>query len=184
MIASQADHRERTEADVRLAEAEEPYHHLVEQMQEGAVLLTRRGEILYSSARFAALVGEPVVSVVGGRIDRFVNASDREGFETLLRAGSGRRRSRLIGADSSAVEVSLSLTVTASPSGDCLNLIVTDVGALLEAQSNCDRAVRENRTEGEFLAMLAHEESARRYWECRPAARADAGRGGARDPRA
>ena len=81
-----------------LHSAEEPYRNLVEQMQEGAVVLTRRGDILYSNARFAALVGEPLESVVGSRIDRFVHASDRDDFEALLRAGSGRRRSRLIGS--------------------------------------------------------------------------------------
>ena len=42
-----------------LHSAEEPYRSLVEQMQEGAVVLTRRGDILYANARFAALVGEP-----------------------------------------------------------------------------------------------------------------------------
>ena len=157
MITSQADHRGRPEADVRPAEAEEPYRNLVEQMREGAVVFTRRGEILYSSARFAALVGEPLESVVGSRIDRFVNASDRDGFEALLRAGSGRRRSRLIGSDSGAFEVSLSLTTTASLGGDRLNLTVTDLSELLEVTSNRDRAERDSRTKDEFLAMLAHE---------------------------
>ena len=140
-----------------LHSAEEPYRNLVEQMQEGAVVLTSRGDILYANARFAALVGEPLESVVGSRIDRFVDASDRDDFETLLRAGSGRRRSRLIGPDSSAFEVSLSLTTTASANGDRLNLIVTDLTELLEANSNRDRAERDSRTKDEFLAMLAHE---------------------------
>ncbi len=113
-----------------LHSAEEPYRNLVEQMQEGAVVLTAGGDILYSNARFAALVGEPLESVVGSRIDRFVNPSDRDDFETLLGAGSGRRRSRLIGSDAGAFEVSLSLTTTASASGDRLNLIVTDLREL------------------------------------------------------
>ena len=39
--------------------ADEPYRNLVEQMQEGAVVLTDCGDILYSNARFAALVGDP-----------------------------------------------------------------------------------------------------------------------------
>lgn len=137
--------------------AEEPYRSLVEQMQEGAVVLTGRGDILYSNARFAALVGEPLASVVGSRIGRFVNAPDREDFETLLGAGSGRRRSRLIGPDSVAFEVSLSLTTTVSTNGDRLNLIVTDLRELLEANSGRDRAERDSRSKDEFLVMLAHE---------------------------
>src|SRR6187551_1737823 len=49
-----------------LHSADEPYRHLVEEMQEGAVVFTRGGDILYSNARFAALVGEPLESIVGG----------------------------------------------------------------------------------------------------------------------
>jgi signal transduction histidine kinase/ActR/RegA family two-component response regulator len=140
-----------------LHSAEEPYRNLVEQMQEGAVVLTGRGDILYANARFAALVGEALESVVGSRMDRFVNPSDRDELETLLCAGCGRRRSRLIGPDSGAFEVSLSLTTTVSTGGDRLNLIVTDLRELLEATSNRDRAERDSRTKDEFLAMLAHE---------------------------
>src|SRR5688572_27464091 len=110
-----------------LHSTEEPYRNLVEDMQEGAVVLTRGGDILYSNRRFAALVGEPLESVVGSRIARFVNLPDRGDFQTLLSAGGGRSRSRLIGSESGAFEVSLSLTTTGSTSGDHLNLIVTDL---------------------------------------------------------
>jgi len=137
--------------------ADEPYRNLVEQMQEGAVVLTPGGDILYSNARFAALVGEPLESVVGSRVDRFVNAADRDDFEILLRSGSGRRRSSLIGPHAGAFEVSLSLTTTVSGHGDRLNLIVTDLRELLEANNSRERAERESRTKDEFLAMLAHE---------------------------
>jgi len=140
-----------------LHSAEEPYRHLVEQMQEGAVVLTGRGDILYANARFAAMVGEPLEAVVGSRFERFVNESDRSDVETLLGAGSGRQRSRLTGADPRGFDVSLSLTTTAWPNGDRLNLIVTDLREILEATSSRDRAQHDSRTKDEFLAMLAHE---------------------------
>jgi signal transduction histidine kinase/ActR/RegA family two-component response regulator len=140
-----------------LHSAEEPYRALIEQMQEGAVVLTRRGHILYSNARFAALVGEPPESVVGTRADRFVSATDRADFDALLSAGAGRCRSRLIGSGSGAFEVSLSLTTTASADGGRLNLIVTDLSDILEANRNQARAERANRTKDDFLAMLGHE---------------------------
>ena len=140
-----------------LHSAEEPYRHLVEQMQEGAVVLTRRGDILYANARFADLVGQPLTSVIGGRIHRFVNGGDGGGLETLLAAGSGRCRASLIGRGSGGVDVSLSLTTTLSAGGDRLNLIVTDLRELLEANNGRDRAERNSRTKDEFLAMLAHE---------------------------
>ena len=81
-----------------LHSADEPYRNLVEQMQAGAVVLTAHGEILYANAHFAALVGEPLQSVSGSRFDRFVHPSDRDGVESLLDAGSGRRRCRLLGS--------------------------------------------------------------------------------------
>ena len=137
--------------------AEEPYRNLIEQMQEGAVVVNWSGDILYSNARFAALVGEPLEAVVGTRFDRFVNPSDGDDVAALLDAGSGRRRSRLIASDSRGVEVSLSLTTTPSTGGDRLNLIVTDLSDLLEANSHRDHAERDGRTKDKFLAMLAHE---------------------------
>jgi signal transduction histidine kinase/ActR/RegA family two-component response regulator len=140
-----------------LHSADEPYRHLIEEMQEGAVVLTGRGDILYSNARFAAMVGEPLESVVGSRIERFVELTDRVEFEALLRARNGRLRGRLIGVDSGALQVSLSLTTTMSVSGDRLNLIVTDLSELLAANTNRDRAEHDNRTKDEFLAMLSHE---------------------------
>ena len=137
--------------------AEDPYRALVEEMHEGAVVLSERGEVLYSNARFAALVGEPLESLIGSRIERFLNASERDDFDRLLRSGSGRRRSSLIGPGSHAFDVSLSLTTTASTSGPQLNLIVTDLTELLEAHSNRARAEHDSRTKDEFLTMLAHE---------------------------
>jgi signal transduction histidine kinase len=137
--------------------AEEPYRALVEEMHEGAVVLSGRGDVLYSNARFAALVGEPLESVVGSRIERFLKASERDDFDRLLRSGSGRRRSSLIGPGSRAFDVSLSLTTTSSKTGQQLNLIVTDLTELLEANSNRARAEHDSRTKDEFLTMLAHE---------------------------
>jgi two-component system, sensor histidine kinase len=140
-----------------LHSAEEPYRHLVEQMQEGAVVFTEAGDILFANARFAELVGEPLELVVASRIDRFVSRSDRNEFLALLRSGSGRRRCSLIGAEGNPFEVSLSLTTTVWTNGCRLNLIVTDLSELLEANRGRVRAERDSRTKDEFLAMLGHE---------------------------
>src|SRR5512139_2530216 len=87
-----------------LHSAEEPYRNLVEQMHEGAAVLTGHGDILYANARFAALVGEPLESVVGSPFDRFVDPNDREAFDALWAAGSGRCRSSLIGPAAVALD--------------------------------------------------------------------------------
>ena len=73
-----------------LHSADEPYRNLVEQMQSGAVVLTAHGEVVYANARFAALVGEPLQSVSGGRFDRFVHPSDRAASSRCsMRAAAG-----------------------------------------------------------------------------------------------
>jgi len=140
-----------------LHSAEEPYRNLVEQLQEGAVVLTGRGDILYANARFATLVGEPLQSVTGSQFGRFVHASDKHDVETLLRVDNGRGRCRLLGPDSAAFEVSLSLTTTRSARSDRKNLIVTDMTALLEAHTKRDHAEHQSRIKDEFLALLGHE---------------------------
>ena len=140
-----------------LHSAEEPYRTLVEQMQEGALVLTPSGDIVYANARFAALVGEPLQAIVGGRLVRFVHLFDRREVEALISRGSGRCRSRLVPAAAPGVEVSLSLATTKSVAGDRLNLIVTDLSDIAEAHSLRDRAERESRTKDEFLAVFAHE---------------------------
>ena len=138
--------------------AEEPYRNLVEQMREGAVVLAHSGDILYSNARFAAIVREPLGSVLGGHIGRFMTQADGADFTALLNSGNGTRRSRLISSDGTTIEVYLSLTTTVSSKGiGNLSLIVTDLRELLEARSDRDRAERDSHTKNEFLAMLAHE---------------------------
>ena len=98
-----------------LHSADEPYRHLVEQMQEGAVVLTdsRRHPVLQRPLRGA----RGRAARVGGRQPhRPIRERVRPGrFRGAARSRQrDDRRSRLIGSDSGAFEVSLSLTTTVS----------------------------------------------------------------------
>lgn len=138
--------------------AEEPYRNLVEQMRQGAVVLAESGDILYSNAQFARLVGEPLESIVGGRVTRFFADDDQADLATLLAAGSGTCQSRLISTDAGSIDVHLSLTTTVPAKGAGSRcLMVADLRALVEARSERDRAERDSHTKNEFMAMLAHE---------------------------
>ena len=140
-----------------LRTTDEPYRHLLEQMQEGALVLADSGDILYSNARFAALVGAPLASVVGSHIDRFVHASAWDGLQAMLTARSGKGRSRLIDSVGRGVDIYLSITSTVSNNVTRLNLVATDLSEITEALFQLDRAEREGRLKDQFLAMLAHE---------------------------
>lgn len=141
-----------------LHSAEQPYRTLVEEMQEGAAILTVAGDIVYCNRQFATLVGIPLEDVIGRPLDRLLSGSDRMAFAMLRKAGSGKCRARLMAASGRLVDVYLSLSASKSEDeSDRLNLIVTDLSALLDAQSGRDRAEQESQAKDEFMAMLAHE---------------------------
>jgi PAS domain S-box-containing protein len=141
-----------------LRSAEQPYRTLVEQMQEGAAILTAGGDILYCNEFFASLVGAPLASVIGGSIARFLPADDSGNvLPSLLAAREGRRKGHLKRADGQVREVLFSLTHAESDGVQRLNLIITDLTELLDARSGRDRAEQQNHAKDEFMAMLAHE---------------------------
>jgi PAS domain S-box-containing protein len=138
--------------------AEQPYRTLVEEMQEGAAILTPAGDIVYCNRQFATLLRIPLEEVIGTALDRLLSDSDRMAFAMLRRAGSGKCRARLMAADGRVIDVYLSLSASkADDDTERLNLIVTDLSALLDAQSGRDRAEQESQAKDEFMAMLAHE---------------------------
>src|SRR5215469_9527044 len=73
-----------------LRSAEQPYRNLVEDMLEGAAILTTEGDIAYCNKRFAELVAVPLEEVVGGAMERFIHGPDRPAYRALLATGSGK----------------------------------------------------------------------------------------------
>jgi signal transduction histidine kinase/ActR/RegA family two-component response regulator len=140
-----------------LRSAEQPYRNLIEDMLEGAAILTTDGDVAYCNKRFAELVSVPLEDVIGGTMERFIIGSDRGAYRTLLQAGSGKRRARLAAADGRTIDVLLSFTTSITEDVERRNLIVTDLSELLVAQSGRDRAEQQNQAKDEFMAMLAHE---------------------------
>jgi signal transduction histidine kinase/ActR/RegA family two-component response regulator len=140
-----------------LRSAEQPYRNLVEDMLEGAAILTTEGDIAYCNKRFAELVAIPLEDVIGGPMERFVNSVDRAAYRAMLAAGSGKRRTKLLSADGRAIDVFLSFTTSVCDDVSRLNVIVTDLSELLDAQSSRDRAEQQSQAKDEFMAMLAHE---------------------------
>jgi signal transduction histidine kinase/ActR/RegA family two-component response regulator len=141
-----------------LRSAEQPYRTLVEEMQEGAAILTAAGDIVYCNRQFSTLVAIPLEDAIGRPLDRFLSAGDRIAFAALRKAGCGKLRARIAAVDGRTINVYLSLSASKSDDEtERLNLIVTDLSALLDAQSGRDRAEQESQAKDEFMAMLAHE---------------------------
>src|SRR4030042_5985568 len=59
-----------------ISSAETPYRTFIEEMNEGAVTLTKKGLIIYCNQRFAELVSEPIKYVIGSYLNRFISPND------------------------------------------------------------------------------------------------------------
>jgi PAS domain S-box-containing protein len=71
-----------------LETADQTYRLLVEEMQEGALTLTRSGDILYCNRRLAELVETQPERVIGGSLARFIGAADWPNVLDLIVTGS------------------------------------------------------------------------------------------------
>ncbi len=133
-----------------LRSADAPYRTLVEQMQEGAVTLSMKGDIIYSNRSFADLVGEPLEHVIGSSIDRFVEEADQASLKTLIVYGAGALRIRLRTNTDHPIDAHVSVSHTTVEDTEHRTLIVTDMSTLAKVQ-------KESQSKDEFLAILAHE---------------------------
>jgi PAS domain S-box-containing protein len=71
-----------------LETADQTYRLLVEEMQEGALTLTRGGDILYCNRRLAELVETEPERVIGGTLARFIATADWPNVLGLITSGS------------------------------------------------------------------------------------------------
>ncbi|HXR90604.1 MAG TPA: ATP-binding protein [Steroidobacteraceae bacterium] len=140
-----------------LRNADSPYRTLVEQMQDGAAILSAEGDILYCNLSLAQLFGLPLQEVIGGSILRFFDMDGRDPVASLLASGYGKRRTRLISSGGKATDVLLSLTSSITDEVRRNSLIVTDLSELHDARIGRDRAEQRSQAKDEFMAMLAHE---------------------------
>jgi PAS domain S-box-containing protein len=146
-----------------LQSAERPYRVLVECMQQGALVLTRDGIVLFGNGRIAELLDMPHERLVGARLAQFVAPAERESLDRLLvaaSAGNGRAEVSLRRADGSVLPVDL--TVSPLPLGETAALcaVVTDLTEKRhrEALELAEAALRDaDRRKDEFIATLAHE---------------------------
>src|ERR1700681_3497005 len=71
-----------------LETADQTYRLPVEEMQDGALTLSRSGDILYCNRRLAQLVETEPERVIGGSLARFIATADLPGVLDLIVSGS------------------------------------------------------------------------------------------------
>ncbi|MBV2246200.1 MAG: PAS domain-containing protein [Lentimicrobium sp.] len=111
--------------------AETPYRTFIEEMNEGAVTLTKDGIILYCNQKFAEFVNEPLEDAIGAYFNRFVAPEDKPSFENLLTQMLQHTNDELTISLTNGLHLKLSLHLLPPYLlGDCYILIATDISEL------------------------------------------------------
>ncbi len=144
-----------------LESADRPYRTLVEQMQEGAVTLSRDGFVLYGNERLGEMVHRPLEKVVAHDFADFVAPAERERFRRFI-ANSAEEAVRsefnLLAADDQVTPAYLSFRALALDSSEepIICGVVTDLTErrLLEARLS---QAQKMEAVGQLTGGLAHD---------------------------
>jgi PAS domain S-box-containing protein len=124
--------------------ADRIYRTIIEAMSEAALILGADGTLLYCNGRFAELVGQPLETVMGTCVQRYVEAQDLPAFERILEqglGGHGKGEVGLVAQDGQRVHVLVSIdSIAAEGLQGCGAAILTDVSDLRDAQHALQRA--------------------------------------------
>ena len=114
-----------------ISSAETPYRAFIEEMDEGALTLSKKGLVIYCNRRFAELAGEPIEKVIGSYFKHFIVPDDRDKFDKLLAGGNKKKNNVLIISLINSVYLKLSIhLMPAYLQGDNYILVATDVSEM------------------------------------------------------
>jgi len=141
--------------------AEKPYRVLIEEMKEGAVILSDDNTILYCNSGFAKMIKCPLEKIVGINIKSVVSPTYKSAFNKLLslaRTGKGAitKEITLQTKDDTLVPTQISINSLQTRNITMTFLVVTDL------TEHMDEEVKRYTTEVE-LAQLALSESEQRW---------------------
>ncbi|MEO5334505.1 MAG: PAS domain-containing sensor histidine kinase [Magnetococcus sp. YQC-5] len=114
--------------------ADHSYRLLVEEMNEGAVVMTSDGVIMYTNRRFAEMIRVPMENVIGSEIARWIAPDSRNRFQSLLESNSEKERVKeitLIASNGTLVSVHLSaIRHSTTDMPDYVCLVATDLSEI------------------------------------------------------
>jgi PAS domain S-box-containing protein len=114
-----------------ISSAETPYRTFVEEMNEGALTLTKDGNIIYCNKRFAKLVNKPIEHVIGSSLKHFIPPNYKSKFDRLLARLTKNKNDVLIISLTDSLYLKLSFLLLPSYlQGDHCILIATDISEI------------------------------------------------------
>jgi PAS domain S-box-containing protein len=138
--------------------ADHTYRIFIEEMNEGAVTLTRDGHILYCNNRFANMVNLPLEKVIGTTIFDFVPGEYKSKIENLLELGwEGSGRSEVpINMNSGTLQVQLSIKSLEIDSLKAMYMVVTDITDRIKTEESLISTNNELRQSNSDLEQFAY----------------------------
>ena len=144
--------------------ADQSYRTLIEQMNEGALLLAEDATVLYCNASLAELLHCPLVEVMGRSFDEFVPPGFRQTWAALMDRGwAGKSRGELLLQTQTGALLPLlvSMNVLKFNETSALAVIVTDLSAQREITAIRAQVVEQNALLDRKNEELKREEAAR-----------------------
>jgi PAS domain S-box-containing protein len=152
-----------------LQSADFSYRMLIEEMNEGALILNNNGIILYSNSKFADLLELDLEKVIGAEFYNFISSSDRNRFKNLFEQGwkkSMKGEFEIHGAKK-VLPFSLSMYPLNANDPPVLGLIASDLSAEREIRDVKSEVVKKNliitEKEKELIKERQTKEEAERF---------------------
>ncbi|MCC2548276.1 PAS domain-containing protein [Hymenobacter sp. BT175] len=148
--------------------ADQEYRTLIEQMNEGALLLSPDATVLYCNACLAGLLARPLEEVIGSSFTDFVPPAFRPAWQALLDkgwAGKGKGELPLQTKSGSLLPFSLAMNVLTLREMPALAVIVTDLSAEREIEAIQALVAQQNAVIDRKNQELQRQEAARLMME-------------------
>ena len=140
-----------------ISSAETPYRTFIEEMDEGALTLSKKGLVIYCNRRFAELVGEPIEKVIGSYFKRFIVPDDKAKFDKLLARQNQNKNNVLIISLINSLYLKLSIhLMPAYLQGDNCILVATDVSEMKKEEKKLLELSPFTGTKIGFDSAIAH----------------------------
>jgi len=114
-----------------ISSAETPYRMFIEEMNEGAITLSKECIIIYCNQRFADIVNEPIERVIGSYFNRYIVPDDKPKFDKLVTQQTHKKNNDLIISLINSLYLKLSIQfLPAYLQGDYCILVATDISEI------------------------------------------------------